>query len=79
MRIFAQIEYNMLRTHPDINYVVGEWTPTRTFAYSDIYTFDDSYSFNDVQEYIKRDLALVGGGGYNTDHITNLKYTIKLI
>lgn len=83
MQIMACITYNMKKTHPDKPYVIGKWTSKRVFSHADIYTFDDElYKKSDIdsmKEYIKRDLALVAGGGYNTDHITNVKYNFKVI
>lgn len=47
--------------------------------------FGDTYRFNtdhyggdetDMREYIKNDLALVAGGGYETNTITNVKFEI---
>ena len=32
-----------------------------------------------IEDYIKRELALVAGGGYDTDHIYNVSITIKRI
>ena len=49
------------------------------FDFDDIYTFDEGYGFteNDCIDYIKRDLKLVAGGGYNWDHIHNVTFEIK--
>lgn len=50
----------------------------KRFLYSDVYRMDSDYfwSKDDMINYIRRDLALVAGGGYDTKHIHNVKYTI---
>lgn len=69
----ATIEWRCKVNHPDT-----DDTKTR-FAYSDDYYIDDDY-FGDSDEiinYIKHDLALVAGGGYDTDTITDVAYDIR--
>ena len=39
--------------------------------------FNEDYSKDFVAEYIKQDLMLVAGGGYNTEHIHNVKFELK--
>ena len=53
-----------------------DWTANKVFTYEDTYVFNDTYSKDDMWNYIKTDLALVAGGGYNADHIHIIKYTI---
>ena len=72
----GKIIYTIDKAHPDIKYVAG-YTEKEVFTYEDIYTFNEDYSKNFVAEYIKRDLMLVAGGGYNTDHIHNVKFELK--
>lgn len=69
----ATIKWRCKANHPDT-----DDTKTR-FTYSDDYCIDDSY-FSDGGEiinYIKHDLALVAGGGYDTDTITDVVYDIR--
>lgn len=50
----------------------------KRLSYSDVYHMDSDcfWSKDDMIDYIRRDLALVAGGGYDTKHIHNVKYTI---
>lgn len=51
--------------HPDFKYLT-DWFIGRVYSYEDTYTFADYYDEEDIREYIKRDLSLVAGGGYDT-------------
>ena len=62
--------------HPDIKYV-DDWTEEKEFTFSDTYTFNNDYTEEDAICYIKRDLKLVAGGGYNADHIHNIVFEIE--
>jgi len=65
----ATIKYSTTEKHPD--------TPSATnLVFNDVYRIDTSIFGGDAVEYIKRDLALVAGGGYNTENITNVTYKI---
>jgi hypothetical protein len=71
----ATIKFDCDGNHPDAPNELG-------VQYSDIYHFDtDVFSGgNDVEamkNYIRRDMALVAGGGYATDTIINVKYDIE--
>ena len=74
----AKIMYTMDENHPDKKYV-KDWTKDKKFTFQDVYTFTEDYEKEDMINYIKRDLGLVAGGGYNTDHIHNVKFEIKKI
>lgn len=86
----GKIMYTMDKNHPDWKYV-DHTHGKRRYSCSDTYTFDvydpisnptgywDADQKDAMKEYIKNDLALVAGGGYNTDHIHNVKYSIKCI
>ena len=76
----ATIKFRMFKTHPDIE-CVSEWSRDKEFEYNDVYTIDMDY-FEDreeVIEYIKHDLRLVAGGGYNDDHIWHEKFEIRRV
>jgi len=47
-------------------------------TYDDIYTIDTDcfYSNDDIKSYIKRDMALVLGGGYQTDTVNNINFSL---
>lgn len=70
------ITFNIKETHPDIKHVKD---PKEELRYTDTYTFDTGSIYTTTAAkiaYIKRDLALVAGGGYNDEHIYNVKYEI---
>ena len=48
-------------------------------SFEDTYTFDNCYTFSDVEGYIKSDLSLVAGGGYNSEHIHNVTFEITRV
>lgn len=74
----AEISYKVLKSHPDIEYVKNT---DEVLSFNDTYTMNSDYYDNEEQmtDFIKNDLALVAGGGYNTDHIYNVKYDIQKI
>lgn len=79
----GKITYTIDGKHPDIKYV-EEWTEEKVLTFEDTYTFDESRNFewqkeSHIKSYIKHDLMLVAGGGYNTDHIHNVEFEIKRV
>lgn len=76
----ARINYYMLPGHPDIPYY-PKWQEGKIESFNDTYTFDRNYfeTENDMILYIKHDLALVAGGGYNTNYINIIDYDIQRI
>ena len=78
MKYYAKINFTIDKDHPDIQ-CVKDWTEHKMFDFDDTYTFDEGYGFteDDCIDYIKRDLKLVAGGGYNWDHIHNVTFEIK--
>lgn len=82
MKYDAKIYYTMDKNHPDIKYI-KDWTENKEFDFNDTYTFNDEIYENEDEEmilnYIKRDLRLIAGGGYNSDHIHNVRFEIKKI
>ena len=75
MKYHGKISFTIDKSHPDIKYVT-DWEEDKVFTLDDVYTFDDSYTEEEIIPYIKRDLSLVAGGGYNTDHISNVTFEI---
>lgn len=73
-QIKAMIKFRMDETHPD-RYCVNGWTPEKELTFTDIYYVDEIT--DGVIEYIKNELKLIAGGGYNTDHIHNVKFTFE--
>lgn len=76
IRYKAKITFTMDEKHPDIKYV-KDWTKDKEFTFDDVYEFSEDYSREEIERYIKHDLKLVAGGGYNTEHIHNVKFEIK--
>lgn len=75
----AKIIFTMDKDHPDKKYV-QDWTEEKQFTFEDVYTFTtEDYTKEDKYNYMKNDLMLVAGGGYNTDHIHNVEFEIKQI
>ena len=64
MKIHGKITYTVDAAHPDIQYIKG-WSENKILNFEDIYTFDGCYTFEDVENYVKSDLSLIAGGGYN--------------
>ncbi len=56
---------------------VEDWTDNKELTFSDTYTFNSDYTKEDAVNYIKRDLKLIAGGGYNADHIHNVTFDIE--
>lgn len=71
-RYSSKITYDTKDNHPDAPGLKGQ-------EFTDIYTIDTDafYGQEDIQDYIKEDLCLVAGGGYDTDTIKNVKFSIK--
>lgn len=76
MKYHGKISFTIDKGHPDIKYVT-DWEEDKVFTLDDVYTFNDDYTDEEIIPYIKRDLSLVAGGGYNTDHISNVTFEIE--
>ena len=81
MKFKATISYRITEDHPDWKWRYFRGYPSRKLTYTDIYTFNEEVSKNISKEaivaYIKADLALVAGGGYDSDHIRDVDYIIE--
>lgn len=77
IKIKGVIYYKVKKNHPDINYI-PEDERDKTQEFCDIYTIntDCFYGRDDIEDYIKHDLKLVAGGGYDTDTIKNTKIVL---
>lgn len=76
MRYYGKIKCTIDKDHPDIKYI-HDWTENKEFEFDDTYTFEDYYTEEECIRYIKRDLRLVAGGGYNSEHIHNVSFEIR--
>lgn len=75
MKYDGKISFTIDKNHPD--YV--DSYDGLTFTFEDTYKLNDDYTEEDAVAFIKRDLKLVAGGGYNTEHIHNVTFEIKRI
>ena len=79
MKIYAKITYTIDAGHPDIE-CIHDWNENKVYTFEDTYIIDDCYTFfDDVEGYVKNDLSLVAGGGYNSKHIHNVKFEIARV
>lgn len=78
VKIKGVIKYKVKKNHPDLNYIPVD-KRNDTFEFSDTYTIDtDNFWGKDhIDAYIKHDLSLVAGGGYDTDTIKNVKFILS--
>lgn len=78
VKIKATIYYMIDTGHPDYRYYKK---PEGLHEFSDTYTIDiDKFvSMDDVENYIKHDLALVAGGGYNAAHIHKVRFKLEFV
>ena len=78
MKIYGKISYTVDSGHPDIQYI-KDWSENKVLTFEDTYTFNNCYTFDDMEGYVKSDLSLVAGGGYNSEHIHNVKFEISRV
>ena len=78
--INAKLNYKIKPTHPDFQYITN-WTPDKVYTECDTYRIDpdEFYGEDDIIDYIKEDLMLVAGGGYNWDNIYDVKFEMEVI
>ena len=75
----AKISYTMGENHPDRKYI-SDFSTSKIFTFEDVYIFDYGiYSISELKAYIKHDLMLVAGGGYNTKNVCNAAFEIERI
>lgn len=75
-RFYGKITFTMDKEHPDIK-CVENWTEDKVFEFADYYEFSMDYTKDEIESYIKQDLKLVAGGGYDTEHIHNVNFEIR--
>jgi len=69
-KIKATINYDTDAKHPDAQNAKG-------LVFTDIYSINTDVFGGDIKSYITNDLRLVAGGGYDSDHIKNVKITLQ--
>lgn len=77
IKIKGVIRFKMKANHPDIDEVPEE-NRGKEMVFIDTYYINPDYFWGDdhIESYIKHDLALTAGGGYDTDTITDVKYEL---
>ena len=77
VKIKGVIYYKVKKNHPDLKYIPEE-ERDKMHEFCDIYNIDTVcfYGRDHIESYIKRDLKLVAGGGYDTDTIKNTKIVL---
>lgn len=69
----------MGENHPDRKYI-SDFSTSKIFTFEDVYIFDYGIdSISNLKAYIKHDLMLVAGGGYNTKNVCNAAFEIEQI
>ena len=74
MNITGKITWKVKPTHPDIKDMPEKHWKDKAFTFEDEYRFDDDWDRENAIEYMKRDLKLIAGGGYNYNHIYDVSF-----
>lgn len=81
-RFKAKIKYTIDNGHRDYIYLPID-KRDGTLEYSDMYTIDEDglleLGYDNPKDFIKEDLLMIAGGGYNWKHVHNVKFEIKEI
>ena len=77
MKFSAKITYKVDGNHPDIQELPTEYWYGKEFTYEDKYTFNNDWTEEEAILYMKNDLKLVAGGGYNANHIYDVEFEIN--
>ena len=81
MTIKGKIICTIKPTHPDYKCLIDKYKGKRKYNFDDIYTFDDDWDKSSAITYIKNDLMLIAGGGYNIynaiTHIEDVSFEIN--
>lgn len=77
IKVKGVIYYKVKKNHPDLQYIPKD-ERDKTLEFCDIYNIDTDYFYSrdDIESYIKHDLKLVAGGGYDIDTIKNTKIVL---
>lgn len=82
MTIKGKIICTIKPTHPEYNCLLNDFKGKSKYVNEDTYTFDDDlWSKPSAIAYIKNDLMLIAGGGYNIynaiTHIEDVSFEIN--
>ena len=79
-KYLGKITYNISENHPDKS-CIKDYSKDKTYTFEDVYNIDENYFWSEesIIGYIKQDLKLVAGGGYDTKNVLNATYEIKQI
>lgn len=77
VKVKGVIYFKVKKNHPDLE-CIPEDERDKTHEFCDTYNIDTDYFYGreDIESYIKHDLKLVAGGGYDTDTIKNVKIVL---
>lgn len=79
MTIKAKLTYTIKPTHPDFQYLTESWLPEKRFTDEDTWHInpDCFYEEEDIEDYIKENMLLTAGGGYDWNGIDNIEFEMK--
>ena len=79
MIIKAKLTYTIKATHPDFQYLTESWTPEKRFTDEETWHINPDYFYGeeDIEDYIKENMLLTAGGGYDWDGIDNIEFEMK--
>lgn len=79
MIIKAKLTYTIKPTHPDFQYLTEGWTPEKRFTDEDVWHInpDCFHGEEDIEDFIKENMLLTAGGGYDWNGIDNVEFEMK--
>ena len=79
MIIKAKLTYTIKPTHPNFQYLDESWLPEKRFTDEDTYHInpDCFYGEEDIEDFIKENMLLTAGGGYDWKGIDNIEFEMK--
>ena len=79
MIIKAKLTYTIKPTHPNFQYLAESWLPEKRFTDEDTYHInpDCFYGEEDIEDFIKENMLLTAGGGYDWKGIDNIEFEMK--
>ncbi len=79
MTIKAKLTYTIKPTHPYFEYLAETWTPEKRFTDEETWHINPNYFYGeeDIEDFIKKDMLLTAGGGYDWKGIDNIEFEMK--